>query len=140
MYGNLLRGSRESSRPTTGCKAVWSATGRREPKPSMNGREKSDSLIVPTKPTNKTGQPAAEPVEGSNGTERNVSPGSTSRTQCRGIVTQEWAHICGVVKHTDVRALSARFKVRAVCLNWARTDRCGGRLVRAFPTAIMQHR
>jgi len=85
----------------------WSAMGRRAPKPSMNGREKSDSLIVPRKPTNKTGKLAAEPVEGSNGTERNVSPGSTSRTQSRGIVTQEWAHIRGVVKHTDVRALSA---------------------------------
>jgi hypothetical protein len=26
--------------------------------------------------------------------------------------------------------------VRAVCLNWARTDRCGGRFERTFPTAI----
>jgi hypothetical protein len=29
-----------------------------------------------------------------------------------------------------------QLKVRAVCLNWARTDRCGGRLTRAFSTAI----
>src|SRR5947209_6363883 len=36
-------------------------------------------------------------------------------------------------------ALSARLEVRAVCLNWARTDRCGGRFERAFPTAILHH-
>jgi hypothetical protein len=29
----------------------------------MHGREKSDSAIVAGKPTNKAGQPAAEPVE-----------------------------------------------------------------------------
>ena len=29
----------------------------------MHGREKSDSGIVAGKPTNKAGQPAAEPVE-----------------------------------------------------------------------------
>ena len=80
MYGNLLRGSRELSRPTTGCKAVWSATGRRAPKPSMNGREKSDSLLVPRKPTNKTGQPAAEPVEGSDGAKRNATVSYTHLT------------------------------------------------------------
>lgn len=28
-HGNALRGNREISRWTTGCKAVWSATGRR---------------------------------------------------------------------------------------------------------------
>ena len=29
----------------------------------MNGREKSDSVVVAMNPTNKAGQPAAEPVE-----------------------------------------------------------------------------
>jgi RNA-directed DNA polymerase len=33
-------------------------------KPAMNGRGKSDGPIVPGKPPNKAGQPAAEAVEG----------------------------------------------------------------------------
>jgi len=71
----------------------WSAMGRRAPKPSMNGGEKSDSLTVPRKPTNKTGQPAAEPVEGSDGAKRNASLQSTNRTQCPGNrVTSAGAH------------------------------------------------
>src|ERR1700726_3865081 len=34
-----------------------------EPKPMMNGHEKSDSAIVAMKPPNKAGRPAAEAVE-----------------------------------------------------------------------------
>src|SRR2546430_15839901 len=46
----------------------------------MNGAKKSDSLIIPAKPANKAGHPAAEPVEGSSGTERNAELQSTVRT------------------------------------------------------------
>ena len=49
----------------------------------MNGMEGSDPSIVPTKPTNKAGKPAAEPVEGSGGAKRNAGLQSTNRTQCR---------------------------------------------------------
>src|SRR4051812_8634334 len=42
----------------------------RRPSPMMNGAKKSDSLIVPAKPANKAGHPAAELVEGSSGTKR----------------------------------------------------------------------
>jgi hypothetical protein len=41
------------------------ASGRRKPKPTMNGVEKSDPSIVPTKPANKAWKLATEPVEGS---------------------------------------------------------------------------
>src|SRR5580700_9791947 len=54
----------------------------------MNGREKSDSAEVAVKPANKTGMPAAEPVERRAGTERNAIPQSTSRTQGRADASQ----------------------------------------------------
>jgi group II intron reverse transcriptase/maturase len=46
----------------------------------MNGREKSDLAIVATKPTNKAGPPAAEPVERRAGTKGNADQQSTHRT------------------------------------------------------------
>ena len=45
----------------------------------MHGNEKSDSAIVAVKPTNKAGQPAAEPVEPRAGTKGNASQQSTRR-------------------------------------------------------------
>jgi RNA-directed DNA polymerase len=54
----------------------------------MHDREKSDSGIVAMKPTNKTGRPAAEPVERRPGTEENAEQQSTLRTQGRERVTQ----------------------------------------------------
>lgn len=47
----------------------------------MNGQEKSDSGIVAGKPTNKTGQPAAESVEPRPGTKGNVEQQRMHRTQ-----------------------------------------------------------
>lgn len=54
----------------------------------MNDREKSDSGIVAVKPTNKAGQPAAEPVERRPETKGNAEQQSTLRTQGRERVTQ----------------------------------------------------
>ncbi|WP_437409483.1 group II intron reverse transcriptase/maturase [Sinorhizobium meliloti] len=54
----------------------------------MNGQEKSDSGIVAVKPTNKTGQPVAEPVEPRPATKGNVGQQSTHRAQDRARVTQ----------------------------------------------------
>ncbi len=59
----------------------------------MNGAQKSDSLIVPMKPANKAGRPAAESVEGSGGIERNAGVQSTVRTQSRDAVSQAQARI-----------------------------------------------
>ena len=54
----------------------------------MHDQEKSDSGIIATKPTNKAGRPAAEPVERRPGTKRNAEQQSTLRTQGRERVTQ----------------------------------------------------
>ena len=54
----------------------------------MHDQEKSDSGTVAVKPTNKAGQPAAEPVERRPGTKGNAEQQSTLRTQCRERVTQ----------------------------------------------------
>ncbi len=53
-----------------------------------HGREKSDSPIVPGKPTNKAGRPAAEPVEGRGGAEGNAARQSRHRTQSRASLSQ----------------------------------------------------
>jgi RNA-directed DNA polymerase len=54
----------------------------------MHGCEKSDPAIVARKPTNKAGQPAAEPVEPRAGAEGNVGQQSTRRAQNRASVSQ----------------------------------------------------
>jgi hypothetical protein len=54
----------------------------------MHEQEKSDSGIVATKPTNKAGRLAAEPVERRPGIEGNAEQQSTLRTQGRERVTQ----------------------------------------------------
>jgi hypothetical protein len=59
-----------------------------ESKPMMHEPEKSDSAIVATKPANKAGQPAAEPVERRAGTEGNAGQQSTCRAQNRESVSQ----------------------------------------------------
>ena len=54
----------------------------------MHGRGKSDPAIVAVKPTNKAGQPGAEPVEPRAGTEGNADQQSTCRAQNRESVSQ----------------------------------------------------
>ena len=45
----------------------------------MNGRGKSDNLVVPAKPPNKPGEPAAEVVEG-----RGLAEGNAGSSTCPG--------------------------------------------------------
>jgi hypothetical protein len=59
-----------------------------ESKPMMHEPEKSNSAIVATKPANKAGQLAAEPVERRAGTGRNANQQSTCRAQNRESVSQ----------------------------------------------------
>ena len=76
----------------------------------MHGHEKSDSVIVAVKPTNKADQPAveqsaaatsaAEPVEPRAETEGNAGQQSTHRTQCRTSVSQALERIRKVVAVT----------------------------------------
>ncbi len=54
----------------------------------MSNPEESDPVIVATKPTNKAGQPAAEPVERRTGTKENTNRQSTLRVQNRAGVSQ----------------------------------------------------
>jgi RNA-directed DNA polymerase len=59
----------------------------------MNGPEKSDSVIVALKPTNKAERSAAELVEQRTGTKGNVGQLSTCRAQNRISVTQVLARV-----------------------------------------------
>src|SRR5256714_1300393 len=72
-----------------------------------NGAKKSDSLIIPAKPANKAGHPAAEPMEGSSGTERNAELQSTVRTQSREAVSQAQDRIRGAVTRNKKEKLTA---------------------------------
>ena len=49
----------------------------------MNGRGKSDSSVVPEKPPNKAGEPAAEAVEGRGLAKGNSPERNAPRTQSR---------------------------------------------------------
>ena len=82
------------------------ASGKRKLKPMMNGMEKSDPSIVPSKLANETGTPAAEPVEGSDGAEGNAIPQRTSRTQSRAIVSPAWERIREAVTRNKTEKLT----------------------------------
>ena len=64
----------------------------------MHDREKSDSVIVAVKPTNKAAQAVAEPVEPRTGTKRNAGGQSTHRTQRRARVSQALDRVRQVAK------------------------------------------
>ncbi len=59
----------------------------------MNGHEKSDPIVVATKPANKAGRPVAEPVERRVGTKGNAGQHNTRRAQNRESVTQALARV-----------------------------------------------
>ena len=65
----------------------------------MHGREKSDPAIVARKPTNKAGQPAAEPVEPRAGAEGNAGRQSTRRAQNRASVSQALDRVRQAARH-----------------------------------------
>jgi RNA-directed DNA polymerase len=73
----------------------------------MYGPEKSDPPIVPRKPANKAGRPAAEPVEGRGGAVGNAGLQSTVRTQSRTAVTQAQTRIREVVTRNRKEKLTA---------------------------------
>ena len=99
----------------------------------MHGTEQSDLPIVPRKPVNKAAQAGAESAEGSGGTKRNADLQSTDRTQSRDAVSQAQGRIRDAVRSTVPRHA---LKVGAECLNWARSDLCGGWPEMAIPTAM----
>ena len=75
----------------------------------MDDREKSDSVVLATKPANKAGQSAAEPVERRTGTERNAAESSTCRTQGRASVSQALDRVRQAVKQRKKEKLTALF-------------------------------
>ena len=99
-----------------------------EPKPMMHGPEKSDSVIVAGKPTNKAERSAAELVEPRTGTKGNAGQQSTLRTQSRINVSQALERIRKVaVTHPRWEPYAGKPHVR-IC--------AGGREVTRVPTAI----
>src|SRR3984885_1326999 len=75
----------------------------------MHDREKSDSAIVATKPTNKTGIPAAESVEPRAGTKGNAKQQSTRRAQDRESVSQALERVRNTAKHRKKERFTALF-------------------------------
>ena len=122
---------RSPARPSQG--TGRSASGRpKRPTPMMHGREKSDSPIVPRKPTNKAGQPVAEPVEGRGEAKGNAARQSTHRPQRRESVSQALGRV-----RDAVGAVRRQIpKAGARCVSSARRDLCGARGVTRVPTAI----
>ena len=59
----------------------------------MNGREKSDPIVVAKKPTNEAGEPGEVSVERRVGAKGNADQHSTDRTQSRVQVTQALARV-----------------------------------------------
>ena len=80
-----------------------------EPKPMMNGPEKSDPGIVAMKPANKTEQSVAEPVERRAGTKGNADQQSTRRTQSRVSVSQALERIRQVARERRKERFTALF-------------------------------
>jgi group II intron reverse transcriptase/maturase len=75
----------------------------------MDAGEKSDSAIVATKPTNKAGRPAAEPVERRAETKGNAGQQSTRRAQDRASVSQALDRIRHAARHRRKERFTALF-------------------------------
>jgi RNA-directed DNA polymerase len=75
----------------------------------MHGGGKSDSAIVAVKPTNKAGQPAAEPVEPRAGAKGNASQHRTRRAQDRASVSQALERIRQVARQRKKERFTSLF-------------------------------
>src|ERR1700719_1623857 len=75
----------------------------------MNGPGKSDSAIVAAKPTNKDGQPAAEPVERRAEAKGNASQQSARRAQDRVSVSQALGRIRQAAKQRKKETFTSLF-------------------------------
>ncbi len=95
----------------------------------MDGSGKSDGPIVPGKPPNRAGRPAAEAVEGRGPAKGNSRQRNALRTQSRAGAQGALSR----VRQADASASSP--KVGAGCGSAARPDLCGGRRTTGVPTA-----
>jgi retron-type reverse transcriptase len=80
----------------------------------MHGRGKSDSAIVAGKPTNKAGQPAAEPVEQRAEAKGNASQQRTRRAQDRESVSQALERIRQVARQRKKERFTSLFHYLSV--------------------------
>src|SRR6201989_1821385 len=80
----------------------------------MHGRGKSDSAIVAGKPTNKDGQPAAEPVEQRAEAKGNANQQSTRRAQDRESVSQALERIRQVARQRKKERFTSLFHYLSV--------------------------
>jgi hypothetical protein len=80
-----------------------------EPSPLMHGYEQSDPAIVAMKPANKTGRPAAEPVERRAGAEGNARQQSTRRAQDRASVSQALERVREAARQRKKEKFTALF-------------------------------
>src|SRR6201985_2961856 len=80
----------------------------------MHGRGKSDSAIVAGKPTNKAGQPAAEPVEQRAEAKGNANQQSTRRAQDRESVSQALERIRQVARQRKKERFTSLFHYLSV--------------------------
>ena len=101
--------------------------------PAMQEHGESDRPVVPTKPPNNVGQPAAEAVEGRGLAKENVGRQNTLRTQSRESVPSALDRVrqAGCLSN----AWPPSSKAGAGCTNSASPDLCGGPPARAVPTA-----
>jgi len=75
----------------------------------MHGYEQSGPVIVARKPTNKAGQPVAEPVERRAGAEGTAGRQSTLRAQNRERVTQALDRVRHAAKHRKKERFTSLF-------------------------------
>jgi retron-type reverse transcriptase len=75
----------------------------------MHAREKSDSVVVAGKPTNKAGQPGAESVERRAEAEGNAGQQSTRRAQNRESVSQALERIRQVARQRKKEKFTSLF-------------------------------
>jgi len=103
----------------------------------MHRHEKSDSAIVAKKPPNKAGKPGAEAVERRAGAKGNTVSKARAGLRSGKACPRRWT-VCGKLQGKSCLVLAAKTpEVGAECLNWARSDLCGGSGVTRFPTAII---
>jgi hypothetical protein len=98
MPRNSTRENRET--PSTPVTRAGRLEKGMSPKSSMHVGGESDGRIVPTKGSNKDGQPSAESLEGRRLTKENIEQPTPPRTQSR---TGESRGLLGVREVADVR-------------------------------------
>src|SRR6266550_1917378 len=125
--------NRETPSPTVS--ESGSPAGEGESRTSgMHSSGESDGAVVPMKPSNKaTGQARGSGEGGGKGANQGERPAGT-----RGSGTARSSRVTGSEGRAESgQAALCRYpsKVRAVCVNRARTDPCGGCEATRIPTA-----